>query len=277
MGLDVRAYHRVDPLMDERKGHYSPSQLGAFVKVQLLAGRQRCPGRFRSLEAVANIVPASYVEHIPFLVAEGDLIVQPDGTVYLDGWDEWQEGDLTVSERMSRLRNRRRNAGVTDTVTATVTEPVTSTVTRASPSANANAVADASSPEGGLGGTAIPRDVQAAWESATGRTILASGRFPYEYLDDACRRHEAYDVIVKIKRARAQFDRVPEVAALAMAVKALLDPPLDPKAVKQAADPPRRRAGTPDPALLKARHNRGEHIDAPTSDCPSCRESEVVA
>lgn len=127
-------------------------------------------------------------------------------------------------------------------------------------------------PEGGAGGSAIPKSVQSAWEEATGRTILASGQFPYAYLDDACQRHQAYDVIVKIKRARAQFDHVPEVAALAMAVKKLLDPPLDDKAVRAAAEPPRRRAGTPDPALLRARHNTGAHVDAPDADCPSCAE-----
>jgi hypothetical protein len=46
-----------------------------------------------------------------------------DGTVYVDGWNEWQEGDLTVRDRMAALRNRRRNSTVTGTVTPTVTEP----------------------------------------------------------------------------------------------------------------------------------------------------------
>lgn len=39
-----------------------------------------------------------------------DLVSQEDGTLYLDGWDEWQEGDLTVLERVSRLRLKRNNA-----------------------------------------------------------------------------------------------------------------------------------------------------------------------
>ena len=43
----MRAYHRIDPLMDERKSHYSPAQFGAFVKVQLLAGRQTHRGRLQ--------------------------------------------------------------------------------------------------------------------------------------------------------------------------------------------------------------------------------------
>jgi hypothetical protein len=109
----MRAYHRVDPLMDERKGHYSPAQLGAFLKVQLLAGRQKHRGRFRSLEALRSTLPAKYATHLPFLVAEGDVVIQKDGCAYIDGWDEWQEGDVTVKERMAKLRNRRRNGTVT--------------------------------------------------------------------------------------------------------------------------------------------------------------------
>lgn len=109
----MRAYHRVDPLMDERKGHYTPAQLGAFLKVQLLAGRQSRRGRFRSEAALRMMLPAAYVRHVDFLLSEGDIVACPDGTVYVDGWDQWQEGDLTVRDRMAALRNRRRNGAVT--------------------------------------------------------------------------------------------------------------------------------------------------------------------
>jgi len=119
----MRAYHRVDPLMDERKSHYSPAQFGAFLKVQLVAGRQPKRGCFRSIQALKGALPGAYVRHVDFLVAERDLTVKRDGTVYVDGWDEWQEGDLTVRDRMAALRNRRRNPTVTGTVTPAVTEP----------------------------------------------------------------------------------------------------------------------------------------------------------
>lgn len=112
----MRAYHRVDPLMDERKGHYSPAQFGAFLKVQLVAGRQKDPGYFHSAAGLRSMLPSAYARHIDFLIAQGDLI-QKDGRLYVDGWTEWQEGDLTVNERMARLRNRHRNHGVTGTVT----------------------------------------------------------------------------------------------------------------------------------------------------------------
>jgi hypothetical protein len=103
--------------MDERKGHYSPAQLGAFLKVQLLAGRQTNRGTFRSVAALKAMLPTAYARHVDFLVDEGDLIVGTDGSVYVDGWNEWQEGDLTVRDRMARLRNRNRNSGVPTGVT----------------------------------------------------------------------------------------------------------------------------------------------------------------
>lgn len=108
--------------MDERKSHYTPAQFGAFLKVQLVAGRQSNRGRFRSIEALRGTLPAAYARHVPFLVEEGDVSVKHDGSVYIPGWDEWQEGDLTVRERMAKLRNKQRNNGVTGTVTVGVTD-----------------------------------------------------------------------------------------------------------------------------------------------------------
>ena len=119
----MRAYHRVDPLMDERKSHYTPAQFGAYLKVQLVAGRQARRGQFRSMAALRGALPATYARHLDFLVTEHDLTVRSDGLVYIEGWDEWQEGDLTVRDRMAALRNRRRNGTVTDTVSPGVTEP----------------------------------------------------------------------------------------------------------------------------------------------------------
>lgn len=100
--------------MDERKGHYTPAQFGAFLKIQLVAGRQSHRGRFRSIEALRAVLPAAYVRHVQFLIDEGDISVATGGAAYVDGWDEWQEGDITVKERMARLRNRKRNGSVTD-------------------------------------------------------------------------------------------------------------------------------------------------------------------
>jgi hypothetical protein len=70
--------------MDERKGHYSPAQLGAYLKVQLLAGRQSRRGRFRSSAALRSMLPAAYARHVDFLISEGDLVECKDG-LYVDG------------------------------------------------------------------------------------------------------------------------------------------------------------------------------------------------
>ena len=114
---EVKAYLRLDPLIDERKSDYTPAQLGAFVKVLALASRQKERGTFKSAKALAGALPSAYARHLAFLVEQGDLIERRDGSVYVDGYDEWQEGDLTVRDRMAKLRNRRRNNGVTGGVT----------------------------------------------------------------------------------------------------------------------------------------------------------------
>ena len=105
----LRAYYRIDPMMDENKSHYTPAQFGAFLKVLLLAGRQRHRGRFRSRAALIGSLPAAYAKLVPFLIEQRDLVEQSDGTILLLGWDDWQEGDFTVRERLERLRKRRLN------------------------------------------------------------------------------------------------------------------------------------------------------------------------
>ena len=117
-GRGVKAYLRIDPLIDERKADYSPAQLGAFLKLLALAARQQDRGRFRSMKLLYGVMPTAFVRHVPFLLERGDLIEHPDGLVTVEGWDDWQEGDLTVRDRMARLRNRQRNScrngGVTE-------------------------------------------------------------------------------------------------------------------------------------------------------------------
>lgn len=112
----MKAYLRMDPLTDERKAGYTDGQFRAFFNVLCAAGRQNPRGRFRSLAQLKGLLGV-HARHVQFLITEGDVIPLTDGSVYVDGWDQWQEGDLTVGDRMAALRNRRRNGGVTGTVT----------------------------------------------------------------------------------------------------------------------------------------------------------------
>ncbi len=194
----MRAYHRVDPLMDERKSHYTPAQFGAFLKVQLLAGRQTRRGSFRSMTALRGALPVAYVRQIDHLLTEGDLVVRDDGAVYVDGWDEWQEGDLTVGDRMARLRNRHRNATVTGSVTLTVTEP--------SPAAIRSSVGVGV----GISGSDEPENARDSepefpvlqWLNAHG-CYVRPGNGYHQKLVTACERHDPDELLATLDRLSA--------------------------------------------------------------------------
>jgi hypothetical protein len=108
----VKAYLRFDPLTDERKAGYTDAQFRAFFNLICAAARQHPRGRFRN-HAQLKALLGVHGRYIGFLVDEGDIVALPDGSIYVDGWDQWQEGDLTVADRMAALRNRRRNGAVT--------------------------------------------------------------------------------------------------------------------------------------------------------------------
>ena len=116
----TRAYLRLDPGFYERKleqGYPLPA-IAALVGCLCLAETQSRRGFFRD-EPVLRALLGPAAKWVPFLRDRGD-IVDRDGRIYIDGWEEWQEGDLTVKDRMARLRSRRGN--VTDpTVTPIVT------------------------------------------------------------------------------------------------------------------------------------------------------------
>jgi hypothetical protein len=170
-----RAYLRLDPHVYERKvlgvdadgvpiegwRAYSPAEFVAFVGCLALADQQPQRGYFRSERVLRELLRgadgtgARIARLVPDLISRGDLIVQAGGRIYVDGWTEWQEGDLTVAERMRRMRARQghRN-GVTPTVTPTVTVPVT--VDRRARDARGRS-AEAVSISGGGGGAPVTR------------------------------------------------------------------------------------------------------------------------
>lgn len=95
-----KAYLRIDPNLDST--HPSP---GDMVTLMCAANRQPQRGRFKTPELAERVLGRTLYRRC---VERGDLIQNGHG-VYVDGWDEWQENDWTVGERMRRLRGRKRH------------------------------------------------------------------------------------------------------------------------------------------------------------------------
>lgn len=115
----MRAYLRLDPNFADRKAEYPDGAHRAYIDTLCFAEQQHPRGRFRSRRLLAVLL-GKRGRWITFLIEHGDLIEMAAGKLYVDGWDEWQEGDVTVSERMKRLRSRRKGDTPTDTPMVTV-------------------------------------------------------------------------------------------------------------------------------------------------------------
>ena len=97
-----KAYLRIDPNLDST--HPAP---GDMVALLCAANRQPTRGYFKSVEVARSALGKALFNRS---VARGDL--RKNGVGYhVDGWDEWQEGDINVGERMRRLRERKRDNG----------------------------------------------------------------------------------------------------------------------------------------------------------------------
>lgn len=93
-----RAYLRMSPNLDM---HPDP---GGMVMLLCAANRQPIRGRFRDRQTLERILGRARFRK---LIDRHDLIVLEDGRYYVEGWDEWQEGDLTVADRQRRIRDKR--------------------------------------------------------------------------------------------------------------------------------------------------------------------------
>jgi hypothetical protein len=136
-----RAYLRLDPHAFDRKVHgldehgerlrgwkpYAPDTWGAFIAVLCLADMQPERGTFRSDRLLRELLRGSdglgarFARQVPELIARGDLVAKANGRLRVDGWDTWQEGDLTVHERMRRYRAAKRNGTEAEVTEGTVT------------------------------------------------------------------------------------------------------------------------------------------------------------
>lgn len=117
-----RAYIRLDPGFDEHKYEYPDSAYSALVATLCLAELQPERGRFRSAEYLRRLL-GKRGKSVGYLMEHKDLIELPDGRVYVEGWDHWQEGDWKVTERVQRIRARRGNGAANGGVTVDVTPP----------------------------------------------------------------------------------------------------------------------------------------------------------
>lgn len=96
-----RAYLRIDPNIDQ----VFPELRLTFIGLMCAAGRQPMRGRFRDRRTVEGLLSKAFVRRC---YDRGDVTDLPTGEVYVVGWDEWQEGDHTVADRMRRMRQKRR-------------------------------------------------------------------------------------------------------------------------------------------------------------------------
>lgn len=72
-----------------------------FAALLLMANRQAPRGRFKRLDA---LIARFGTEAVDRMKVREDLVLQPDGTWIVQGWDRWQEGDVTADMRMQRYR-----------------------------------------------------------------------------------------------------------------------------------------------------------------------------
>lgn len=127
----MRAYLRLDPQLADKKIGYPDGAFRAFVEVLCWSEQQHPRGVFRSRKLLAVLLEKR-ARWINYLIEQGDLIEVPTGQLIVDGWQEWQEGDWKVHERVERIRNRQRRERTSGTVTgdtpATVTPDTEPTV-----------------------------------------------------------------------------------------------------------------------------------------------------
>lgn len=210
----TRAYVRLLPASFARKAFaldehgnripgrepYPPAAVAAFYGILCLADQQPYRGHFQSERLLrvllegGGVIGSTYSRTVPYLIEHKDLVREPGGTLYVDGWNELQEGDLTVVDRMNRYRGRKRSVTppATPDVTDTVTEPVTDEVT---PDVTEPTVYTPSSGSGSVSGSSylppsppLPRGARNGLPRATGENPRAKGTAPRQVQEREARR-----------------------------------------------------------------------------------------
>ena len=195
----------------------------ALFHLWLLAGLQTPEATWSSRSEVADILdldgfPTDVIDE---LVERRWLDVDADGRVLVHDWDEHQ---LSASTTARRAYERDRKA---DWRRARVS-PAPSSQDQTTQGPDRTVQRPGSSPSvRDTSGTTLPntsRAIAAAWLDATGRSLIGSGAYAMEIIDDSARRHPEGSVIAVIREARATFGIIPSSQALASEVRNRLDP-----------------------------------------------------
>jgi len=109
-----KAYLRIDPNIDQT--HAEPL---AMLRLLCAANRQTWRGRFKNRAVLEGLFGRAMVRR---MADRGDIEEGEFGRWYVTHWDEWQEGDHTVGDRMRRLRAS-REASSTRKLTVTAPSP----------------------------------------------------------------------------------------------------------------------------------------------------------
>lgn len=103
----TRPYIKLDPSFPERKDYYPDGAWRALVETFCHAEHQLKPGRFNN-EKVLKALLGPRAKWVAFLIEQGDLTPSNLGFVYVEGWDEWQEGTYpNVKARVSAINHHR--------------------------------------------------------------------------------------------------------------------------------------------------------------------------
>ena len=93
-----KAYLRLDPDIDQKH----PDNGWEYIRLLCASNRQRPRGIFTSRATLEAIFGKAAVRRF---YDRGDVFDREDGRAETAGWDAWQEGDLTVAERVRRTRS----------------------------------------------------------------------------------------------------------------------------------------------------------------------------
>lgn len=80
----------------DTKAHYSDGQFRALIETWAFATRSPVRGTFANCSALARRVGQ---EHVDFLIEQGDLIADPDGSLTVYRWGEYQAGVLSTDRK----------------------------------------------------------------------------------------------------------------------------------------------------------------------------------